>query len=583
MGNFQNKQKECNSTDMRSFLIWILLSFCLFSDGLIAAENTTSKSKTDSLLQTSSNEQLDLPLLLNSGWFFCPVQNYQPDVDISILNCKPINLPVEWESIQPGYDGYALLYNRFTLPNENRLTNLGLFIKRLRDADKVFLNRQYVGATGEFPPDFQKAVLYSRLYPIPQELLKPGEDNLLTIWIYNDARPGGITQETPVIDNYFELVDQFYDDNLKALAFIIIIFMFALVHFIYFMFHRQSFENFSYAIFLILWGSYLYTITNLPLTTELSMNFLFRSNIALFFLIFSTFPFFLYQFFQQKIPRALKIIIGISLAMAPFCFLLPEPKLLYYPLQFIEVLTIPALLIIYHLLFKVIRAKLAYAKLIACVIVLYTCFGAADIFIDLLGIQQTRDFEIFSLWGLLILSLCLTLIMAHKNLVYYKDATVDRLTNALRYSEFISRLDLEVFRADRENHPLVLLMIDLDNFKKINDQFGHMQGDKVLVMVAEALRGELRHFDLLGRYGGDEFCVAAILENDREIRNFVIRLHDKINKLCIEKKNQEVPIRATFGAVIRHSGEEITSQTLVERADNLLITAKSNQKGTVLW
>lgn len=574
---------------MHSLLIFVFICLSVCCKLIFAAQpEDISKTKNDfekSLVspQTVKTISTSLPIQLTDGWFFCPVQNYQPDVDISVLDCQPIKLPIAWESQQPDYDGYALLYNRFTLPADIKLANLGMFIKRLRDADKVFLNDTFVGGTGEFPPEFQKAVLYSRLYSIPHELIKIGEQNLLSIWIYNDARPGGITQQVPIIDNYFRMVDDFYSENLKALAFIIIIFMFALLHFIYFAFHRQSKENLSYGVFLICWGAYLYTITNLPLSTPLSMNFLFRSNIALFFVIFSLFPFFLYQFFQQKIPRALKIIIGISLAMVPFCFILPEPKLLYYPLEFIEILTIPALLIIYFLLFKVIRAKLTYAKLISLVIVLYTCFGAADIFIDLLGIQQSRDFEIFSLWGLLVLSLSLTLIMAHKNLVYYKDATVDRLTNALRHSEFISRLELEMFRADREKHPLALVMIDLDDFKRINDQFGHIQGDKVLVMVAEALRGELRHFDLLGRYGGDEFCIAAILENDIEIRSFVARLHEKISELFFEKKDNTFKIRATFGAVIKHANESTSPQSLLEKADNLLIEAKSSQKGTVLW
>ena len=72
-------------------------------------------------------------------------------------------------------------------------------------------------------------------------------------------------------------------------------------------------------------------------------------------------------------------------------------------------------------------------------------------------------------------------------------------------------------------------------------------------------------------------------KNDHVIHSFVERLHEKVNQLSFEKKGLTFKVRATFGAVIRHANESTTPQSLIEKADDLLITAKSKQKGTVLW
>ena len=566
---------------MRIFRVVILGLFCLLTKPIMAAETSGSESLDSEQLELESYSSL--PFVIEDGWHFCPVQNFQPDVDTAVLDCHPITLPSGWETNVPDYDGYGLLYTYFTISDTLSGTSLGLAIKRIRDADKIFINGQFIGQTGEFPPNFDKAVLYSRLYAIPAEAIKFNQKNLLSIWVYNDARPGGITQTLPVIDNYFELVRIHYHNNLKSFAFVVILCMFAVLHFIYFIFRRQSSENLYYGVFLLCWSAYIFTLSDLPVSDGTSLSLLFRINVSLFYLIFSLFPLFIYQFFQQKIPLPVKVIMGISISVIPFCFLLPEPKLLYYPLEFVELLTIPALLYIYHLLFKAIRAQLAYAKLMCVVILLYTSFGFVDILIDFTQSESLQKISLFGPWGLLLLSLALTLIMAHKNLVYYKDATVDRLTNALRHTEFISRLELEVFRADRESHPIVVVMVDLDDFKLINDKFGHIQGDKILTKVSESLRSQLRHFDLLGRYGGDEFCIAAILESPNEIRSFVKRLHQSVNKITFERGGEEHQISVTFGAVIRNTSGESSPQSLVEKADALLIEAKSNAKGTILW
>ena len=86
-------------------------------------------------------------------------------------------------------------------------------------------------------------------------------------------------------------------------------------------------------------------------------------------------------------------------------------------------------------------------------------------------------------------------------------ATIDNLTGCLNHRTFYERLAAEVDRVVRYDRPLSLIIVDIDDFKAVNDTYGHPVGDKTLATVGKALRGEMRSADVVGRIGGDEFGV----------------------------------------------------------------------------
>lgn len=118
---------------------------------------------------------------------------------------------------------------------------------------------------------------------------------------------------------------------------------------------------------------------------------------------------------------------------------------------------------------------------------------------DVLKSYETQRPFYDAMWGELALALAIA--------VQGEVAILDRLTGVHNREYFMKRLIQELERANRFQLPLSLLMIDIDNFKLVNDTLGHPQGDAVLKIVAKLIRKEVRAIDLVGRYGGEEFIV----------------------------------------------------------------------------
>jgi diguanylate cyclase (GGDEF)-like protein/PAS domain S-box-containing protein len=159
-------------------------------------------------------------------------------------------------------------------------------------------------------------------------------------------------------------------------------------------------------------------------------------------------------------------------------------------------------------------------------------------------------------------------------------ATIDTLTGALTRRHFFDLAELEWARATRHRHPLCVALIDVDYFKNVNDTFGHGMGDEALRLVAEAVRGELRRHDLLGRYGGDELALLfpeTPLEGARQVTDRIRRSVTEIQLM-----HDAVPVRLTIsaGLVVRRVDETLT--VACQRADKALYEAKGAGRDCVV-
>jgi len=148
----------------------------------------------------------------------------------------------------------------------------------------------------------------------------------------------------------------------------------------------------------------------------------------------------------------------------------------------------------------------------------------------------------------------------------------DALTDLLNHASFTRELELEIERAKRYSAGVTLVFFDLDDFKEVNDTYGHPAGDQALKRVAQLLRGGLRQSDLAGRMGGDEFA-ALLVESDQNTgETFLGRLRARLGELS-ESGELTVPLAISAG-VSRYPDDGDDAQALFAVADTRLYDAK---------
>jgi two-component system cell cycle response regulator len=146
----------------------------------------------------------------------------------------------------------------------------------------------------------------------------------------------------------------------------------------------------------------------------------------------------------------------------------------------------------------------------------------------------------------------------------------DSLTGLLNRAAIVDVLQRELARSLRENTPVGVVLIDVDYFKKINDNFGHAEGDVVLQEISRKMRSSVRVYDSVGRYGGEEFLIVLPGCNTEETRERAERIRDTINKQGMGKFGQTTSV--SVGATAASKSEDY--QHVLRIADAALYRAK---------
>lgn len=154
-------------------------------------------------------------------------------------------------------------------------------------------------------------------------------------------------------------------------------------------------------------------------------------------------------------------------------------------------------------------------------------------------------------------------------------ATVDYLTNTLNRREFIRKFKVERDRIKRaQQGNLALIMIDMDHLKEVNDKFGHLAGDLVLQRMAGIIASSLRPYDVLGRYGGDEFVVCLSGLSLEDVMDVAERIRININSEEISYRSGKITMSASLGLVLFDYKSEESADSLILKADDYMYMAK---------
>ena len=159
-------------------------------------------------------------------------------------------------------------------------------------------------------------------------------------------------------------------------------------------------------------------------------------------------------------------------------------------------------------------------------------------------------------------------------------ARIDGLTGLFLKRFFIEKLYSEIERAKRYNTDFYIMMLDIDHFKKINDNYGHLIGDEVLKKTATVIMSSLRHGDIAGRYGGEEFIVLLPTISKKKVIEIAEKIRKSIKDVVFKADKKSFSITISIGLSKYTKGMDI--DTLVGNADNALYQAKNTGRDNIV-
>lgn len=171
--------------------------------------------------------------------------------------------------------------------------------------------------------------------------------------------------------------------------------------------------------------------------------------------------------------------------------------------------------------------------------------------------------------------------IAIDNAKLYELATKDGLTKLYIYRHFYTLLENEIRRCSRYKHKMSLLMMDIDNFKHINDTYGHLVGDQILRELSNEISQTVRKIDIPARYGGEEFIVILPETTKEDATIIAERLRINISKIKVAAKENETISPTISSGICQYPMDGEDAKTLINSADIALYHSKNNGKNVV--
>ncbi len=159
-------------------------------------------------------------------------------------------------------------------------------------------------------------------------------------------------------------------------------------------------------------------------------------------------------------------------------------------------------------------------------------------------------------------------------------AVTDSLTGTATRRYAAERIDEEIARARTHRFSLTFIMIDIDDFKAVNDMYGHLVGDFILCEVARRIRQEIREVDMIGRYGGEEFMVLAPQTGREGAQILAERMRRRVAEEPVRAYDETIQVSISVGVAIFPQDVD-SAQALIENADKALYAAKAGGKNCV--
>jgi len=222
------------------------------------------------------------------------------------------------------------------------------------------------------------------------------------------------------------------------------------------------------------------------------------------------------------------------------------------------------------------------------IIIAFTCYTYSLLGMQFATILSYAAFYLmFSSCCVLTNWVCMGILRTNLHLIkeQVSHASTDDLTGLTNRRYFYKHAEKVYKQSVRQNKALAVIVIDLDNFKTVNDRLGHKAGDKVLVEIGRILKQNCRRpFDMAARIGGDEFVLVIYDSQQSHIKEICEEIIDEVNGLSenIQKKNQHTQLGVSIGVALNEADESFPIKLLLEMADKSLYDIKSQGKNNYI-
>lgn len=159
-------------------------------------------------------------------------------------------------------------------------------------------------------------------------------------------------------------------------------------------------------------------------------------------------------------------------------------------------------------------------------------------------------------------------------------AMTDPLTGLYNRRHFFERAEIEFQRATRQEHSISFLLMDVDGFKNINDNYGHDAGDEVMLYLSSILPAEIRVFDLVARFGGDEFIIMLVHVHQEQAYEIAERIRERVSQSPMTFESRTFNVQLSVG-VASFDPKDDNLKTILKRADIALYLAKQHGRNRV--
>jgi len=164
--------------------------------------------------------------------------------------------------------------------------------------------------------------------------------------------------------------------------------------------------------------------------------------------------------------------------------------------------------------------------------------------------------------------------LRHQNSELKQALRTDLLTGLYNYRHLLEVLEREIERTHRTRTPTALIMIDLDHFKQVNDNWGHETGNEALKLVSRVILSAVRKVDVPCRYGGEEFAIVLPATHLVDAVKVAERIRTDIESYPLQTDSEEITLTASLGVELYRAGMQISAEELIRLADGYLYQAK---------